>query len=63
MVDRFVALAGHDTVGDERLDAVAHQQVVVQPDEEARCAQIALTSGSASELEIDAAAFVTMPIT
>ena len=60
MVDRLVALAGHDAAGDERLDAVAHQQIVLEAHEEARLARIALPSGAAAELKIHAAALVTI---
>ena len=60
MVERLVASAGHDAAGDQRLDAVAHQQVVFEADEEARLARIALPSGTAAELKIHAAALVTV---
>ena len=60
MVDRLVAFAGHDATRDERVDAVAHQQIVFEAHEEARLARIALPSGAAPELKIDAAAFVTI---
>jgi hypothetical protein len=33
MIDRLVALAGRNAAGDKRLEAVAHQQVVVEANE------------------------------
>ena len=45
---------------DERLDAVAHQQIVFEAHEETRLARIALPSGAAPELKIHTAAFVTI---
>ena len=60
MVERFVALAGHDATRDERLDAVPHQQVVLEAHEEPRLARIALPSGAAPELKIHTAALVTI---
>ena len=53
-------LPRHDAPGDERLDAVAHQQVVFEADEEARLARIALPSGAAAQLEVHAAALVAV---
>jgi hypothetical protein len=35
MVDWLIAPAGHDPTGDERLDAVADQQIVLEAHEEA----------------------------
>ena len=52
--------AGDDAAGNERLDAVAHQQIVLEADEEARLARIALPSGAAPELKIHAAALVAI---
>jgi hypothetical protein len=45
---------------DERLDAVAHQQIVLEAHEETRLAGIALPSGAAPELKIHTATFVTI---
>ena len=60
MVERFVALAGHDATRDERLDAVPHQQIIFEAHEETRLARIALPSGAAPELKIHTTAFVTI---
>jgi hypothetical protein len=42
-------------------DAVFHQQIVLPGDKEARAAGVALTSGAAAQLVIDAAALVAIP--
>ena len=47
-----------DATGEQRLDAVADQQIVLEADEEPRLAGIALPSGAAAQLQIDAAALV-----
>src|SRR5258706_838576 len=60
MVERFVACAAHGAARDERLDAVAHQQVVLEAHEKTRLARIALPSGAATELQIHTATFVTI---
>jgi hypothetical protein len=60
MLERFARRAAGDTAGNERVDAVAHQQVVLKADEETRLARVPLPPGAAPELEIHAVALVSI---
>ena len=57
-VDRLVVVWHRDPAGEQRLDAVLDQEVVLEADQEARFAGIALAPGAAAQLQVDAAALV-----
>ena len=54
IVDRVVGLLGKEPRRNQAVDAVSHQQVVLEAHEEPRLARIALTPGPAPELQVDA---------
>ena len=49
---------GRKRAGHQVADAVAHEQVVLEADEEARLARVALAAGAAAQLVVDAPALV-----
>ena len=49
-----------DAAGEQRLDAELDQQIVLEADQEARFAGIALPPGAAAQLQVDAAALVAV---
>src|SRR5688572_10092743 len=51
---------GASAPGEQIAEPVAHHQVVVEADEEARLAGITLPAGAAAQLQVDAAAFMTI---
>ena len=59
-VDRLVGLPGKEPRRNQAVDAVAHEQVVLEAHEEARLARIALAPGSPAELQVHARALVAV---
>ena len=57
-LDGRIGLRPEEARRDQRCDAVAHEQVVLEADEESRLARIALAARPAAQLQIDAPALV-----